>query len=58
MSASTTFEVRLVGTVGAAEVLGLDCSQPFSPETVAEVPESYTGQYLRPMLLPRRPTQR
>jgi len=29
-----------------------------TPEAVAEVAESYTGQYLRPMLLPRRPTQR
>ena len=30
-----------MGTIGAAEVLGLDCSQPFSPETVAQVRSAF-----------------
>ena len=41
MSTSTTFDVRPIGAAGAAEVLGLDCSQPFSPETVAAVRRTF-----------------
>jgi taurine dioxygenase len=41
MSTSTTFDVRPIGDAGAAEVLGLDCAQPFSPETVAAVRRTF-----------------
>jgi len=40
-TSATTFEVRPLGTVGAAEIIGLDCSQPLSPATLAELRQTF-----------------
>jgi taurine dioxygenase len=35
------FEVRPLGNVGAAEILGLDCSRPLEPETLVELKQTF-----------------
>jgi len=35
------FELRPIGTVGAAEILGLDCSEPLDPDALAELKQAF-----------------
>jgi taurine dioxygenase len=42
--AHVTFDITPIGTAGAAEIAGLDCSQPFAPDELARVHAAF-GTY-------------